>query len=394
MTVFKTFLKVLNKCKFSVILNTVILLIFAGVNMQASDTQMNFEATKPDILIVNQDTNIGITQNLTKYLEGNCEIIAVKDNEDAINDALFYRDVNYVIYIPQNYRQDVLKGENPEIQIKSTGDYQASYAEMLLARYVKVQNIYVKELVKQTDNKTLADEKVENEIIEKINQTISKQTEIEMTSKLDTTGLEKATFYYNFANYTLLAGAILVICLILFSFHEEKIRKRTIVSSMKYQKHNRILLLSNGLFALVLWLFYVLISFFVVGNVMFSTQGLIYIVNSFVFTLCALTIAVLVGNIVNNKNAMSGIVNVIALGSSFLCGAFVPVEWLPDTVLKIAHCLPSYWYIQSNEIVKTMEELNLETLKPIMINMGVVLLFSIGFVIVTNLIARKKRKIA
>lgn len=394
MTVFKTFLKVLNKCKFSVILNTVILLIFAGVNMTTSDTQMNFEATKPDILIVNQDVSIGITQNLTKYLEKNCEIIAVKDNEDAINDALFYRDVNYVIYIPQNYRQDVLKGENPEIQIKSTGDYQASYAEMLLARYVKVQNIYVEEFTKQTDNKTLTEEKLENEIIEKINQTISKQTEIEMTSKLDTTGLEKATFYYNFANYTLLAGAILVICLILSSFHEEKIRKRTIVSSMKYQKHNRILLLSNGLFALALWLFYVFISFFVVGNVMFSIQGIIYIVNSFVFTLCALTIAVLVGNIVNNKNAMSGIVNVIALGSSFLCGAFVPVEWLPDTVLKIAHCLPSYWYIQSNEIVKTMEEFNLETLKPIMINMGVVLLFSIGFVIVTNLIARKKRKIA
>ena len=394
MTVFKTFLKVLNKCKFSVILNTVILLIFAGVNMTTSDTQMNFEATKPDILIVNQDTNIGITQNLMKYLEENCEIIAVKDNEDAINDALFYRDVNYVIYIPQNYRQDVLKGENPEIQIKSTGDYQASYAEMLLARYVKVQNIYVEELAKQADDKTLAEEKLEKEIIEKINQTISKQTEIEMTSKLDTTGLEKATFYYNFANYTLLAGAILVICLILSSFHEEKIRKRTIVSSMKYQKHNRILLLSNGLFALVLWLFYVFISFFVVGNVMFSMQGIIYMINSFVFTLCALTIAVLVGNIVNNKNAMSGIVNVIALGSSFLCGAFVPVEWLPDTVLKIAHCLPSYWYIQSNELIKTMEEFNLETLKPIMINMGVVLLFSIGFVIVTNLIDKKKRKIA
>jgi len=163
---------------------------------------------------------------------------------------------------------------------------------------------------------------------------------------------------------------------------------------MKYQKHNRILLLSNGLFALVLWLFYVFISFFVVGNVMFSMQGIIYMINSFVFTLCALTIAFLVGSIINNKNAMNGIVNVIALGSSFLCGAFVPVEWLPDTVLKIAHILPSYWYIQSNELVKTMEEFNLETLKPIMINMGVVLLFAIGFIIVANLIERKKRKIA
>ena len=39
---------------------------------------------------------------------------------------------------------------------------------------------------------------------------------------------------------------------------------------------------------------------------MFSIQGLIYIINSFVFTLCALTIAFLVGSIINNKNAMNG----------------------------------------------------------------------------------------
>lgn len=397
MTVFKTFLKVLNKCKFSVILNTVILLVFAGANMTTSDNQISFEATKPKILIVNQDENVGVTKNLTKYLEDNCELVEIKDDEDARNDALFYRDVSYIIYIPENYRQEVLKGNAPEIEIKSTGDYSSSYAEMLLTRYIKVQNIYVAEATKKksyTDDIILTEEQLEEQIIERINETISNQTEVEMTSKLDTTGLSKATFYYNFANYTLLAGAILVICLVLSSFQEERIRKRTIVSSMKYQKHNRILLLGNGLFALVLWLFYVLISFFVVGNVMFSMQGLIYIINSLVFTICALTIAVLVGNIFNNKNAMNGIVNVIALGSSFLCGAFVPVEWLPDAVLKIAHCLPSYWYIQSNELVKTMEEFNMETLKPIMLNMGVVLLFSIGFVIVTNLIARKRRKIA
>lgn len=397
MTVFKTFLKVLNKCKFSVILNTVILLIFAGANMTTSDNQISFEATKPKILIVNQDENVGLTKNLIKYLEDNCELVEIKDDEDARNDALFYRDVSYIIYIPENYRQEVLKGNVPELEIKSTGDYSSSYAEMLLTRYIKVQNIYVEEMAKKksyTDDIILTEEQLEEQIVERINQTISNQTQVEMTSKLDTTGLSKATFYYNFANYTLLAGAILVICLVLSSFQEERIRKRTIVSSMKYQKHNRILLLGNGLFALVLWLFYVLISFFVVGNVMFSMQGLIYIINSLVFTICALTIAVLVGNIFNNKNAMNGIVNVIALGSSFLCGAFVPVEWLPDAVLEIAHCLPSYWYIQSNELVKTMEEFNMETLKPIMINMGVVLLFSMGFVIVTNLIARKKRKIS
>ena len=80
-------------------------------------------------------------------------------------------------------------------------------------------------------------------------------------------------------------------------------------------------------------------------------------------------------------------------GSSFLCGAFVPVKWLPDTILKIAHILPSYWYIQNNEAVKTLEVINLETLKPILINMGVVMLFALFFVIVTNMITKKKRKL-
>lgn len=381
MTVFKTFLKVLNKNKFVVILYTAILLVFGASNMTTSDNQTNFVESKPDILIINNDEDIGITSNLTEYMKSNCNIVDVKDTEDAINDALFYRDVNYIIYIPENYRQNVLNGENPEIEIKSTGDYQSSYAEMLLTRYIKVQNIYVKEI------------KNEEELISKINDNLSKQTEIEITSKLDTDGLSNATFYYNFASYSILAGAIYIICLILSSFNEEKIRKRTIISSMNYKKHNRILLLSNGLFAIVLWLFYILISFILVGDIMFSIQGIIYIINSFVFTLCALTIAFLIANLVNNKNAINGIVNVIALGSSFLCGAFVPVEWLPDSVLKVAHILPSYWYIQTNELMKTIETFNMETLKPVFINIGIMVLFSIFFIIVTNIVSKRKRKI-
>ena len=154
------------------------------------------------------------------------------------------------------------------------------------------------------------------------------------------------------------------------------------------------LLLSNGLFALILWIFYVLLSFILVGNVMFTEHGLIYIINSFIFTICALTIAFLIGNLSINKNAINGIINVVALGSSFLCGAFVPMEWLPDFVIKIAHILPSYYYISSNEMITDLEVINIETMKPILINMGAILIFMIAFIIITNIISRKKRKIA
>ena len=194
-------------------------------------------------------------------------------------------------------------------------------------------------------------------------------------------------------NYSFLAGLVYVICLILSSFNEQRIKKRTIISSMKTSEHNRKLLLSNGLFAIILWMFYVILGFILIGDIMFSLHGLIYIINSFIFMLCSLTIAFLIANLVNNKNAINGIVNVVALGTSFLCGAFVPMEWLPNSVLNIAHILPSYWYIKTNEILKELEVFNFETLKPIIINMGIVLLFSILFIVITNIISKKKRTI-
>lgn len=381
MTVFKTFLKILNKNKFIIILYTMFLIFFGGFNMQTSENNTNFVASKPDIMIVNYDEEKGITKDLIKYIEENSNVVDLKNNEDAINDALFYRDVNYVIYIPKNYNKDFMDGKNPEIEIKSTGDYQSSFAEMLLSRYIKVANIYQKSI----NN--------EEELISKINETLSKKSEVEITSKLDTNILSKATFYYNFANYSIMACLIYVICLILASFKNIKIQKRTIISSTNYKTLNRQLLLSNSLFSIILWMIYVVLSFILVGDIMFSIHGIIYLINSFIFTICATTIALFIGNIVSNKNAISGIVNVIALGSSFLCGAFVPMEWLPDGVIKIAHILPSYYYISSNEILKTLEIINFDTIKPILLNIIIILSFSIVFIILTNIVSKRKQKI-
>lgn len=380
MTVFKTFLKVLKACKVPIIIYTVILIFFGAFNMQSSDNSTNFVASKPDIYIVNNDQEIGITKGLIDYLKENTNIIELKDNEDAINDALFYRDVNCIIYIPRNFRIDFLNNKNPSVDVKSTGDYQASLAQMLLERYLNTANIY---------NNSLDDEDV---IVLKVKETLTAKTEIELTSKLDTDNLARVAFYYNFLSYSLLAGCIYVICLVLSSFKNKNISRRTIISSMNYKEYNRKLLLSNSLFAIVLWMLYVILSFILLGNIMFTTHGLIYIINSFIFTLCALAVAFLIGNLVNNKDTINGIVNVVVIGSSFLCGVFVPMEWLPDSVLTIAHVLPTYWFVKSNELLKTIEVFNFETLKPILINMLFIVGFIITFIIINNIIVSKKRK--
>ena len=382
MTVFSTVLKIVNHYKFSIIIYTVILVAFAGFNFKNNDNSISYVATKPDIYIVNNDEEIGITKDLIQYLSDYTNIVSLDNREAAINDALFYRDVNYIIDIPVNFRDDFLNGKDPDIKVKSTGDYNAVLAENLLNNYIKTASIYRNYMISEED------------LINKIHDTINISTDIDITSKLDTNTLSQVTFYFNFLNYSILAGCVYVICLILSSFKEKNVSKRMIISSTSYQKLNRKLLISIGIVGFLLWLFYIILAYILIGDVILSSHGILYIINSFIFMITSLTLGFLIGNLVNSKTAINGIINVVALGSSFLCGAFVPMEWLPDFVLKIAHVLPSYWYIKTNEVIKTLEVVDIDTCLPILKNMFVVILFAVIFISTINIVSKKKQKIA
>ena len=69
MTVFKTFLKVLNRYKGMVILYTVMLIVFGGLNMKSNNQTTDFIATKPSVLIINNDENVGLTKGLIDYMK-------------------------------------------------------------------------------------------------------------------------------------------------------------------------------------------------------------------------------------------------------------------------------------------------------------------------------------
>ncbi len=380
MIVFKTTCQIVKKYKITILLYTILLVLFTAMNFQTNESTATFEVVKPDVLIINNDKNIGVTKNLITYINQKCNVKEIENDEEKISDALFYRDVSYIIYIPNNYREDFLNGKNPKIDIKKTGDYESSLAEMLLNKYLDIASIY--------QSKVNDEEK----LIDMINETLIQKTNTEITSSLDTNSLAKATFYFNFLNYSILAGCVYTLCLILSSFKKKSINKRTVISSMNYKVFNNKLLLSTFLVAIVMWIFYILLSFILVGKVMFTMNGLLYIANSFIFTICALSISLLIGNLVNDKNAINGIINVVALGSSFICGAFVSMELLPESLLKFAHILPSYWYIKTNEMIGSLEEYSLISIKPLLINMGVLVLFIILFIIIINLVTKKKMK--
>lgn len=380
MIVFNTFWKVIKKYKATVILYTAMLVIFGLTNMQANNKAMTFTNTKPDILIVNNDKDGVLTKNLVDYLNKNTNIVKIKDSEEARDDALFYRDVSYIIYIPTSYSKNVLNGINNTLDIKSTNDYNASLAEMILKKYIEVENVYASIY------------RDESKIINAINKNLETNSNVEITSKLNTTTMEKTARFYNFASYCIMAVTIYIVCLVLSSFHNEMINKRIVVSSMNYKKHNRLILGASFAYALIVWILYIVLGIILLGDVMFTIRGLIYVLNTLIFTFVALTLALLISTITNNKNAISGIVNVVALAQAFLCGAFIPTQWLPNSVLTIAHVLPAYWYINTNDILKELETISSTTLKPVIINSIILILFSLIFIVLNNIISKKKRQ--
>lgn len=379
MTVFNTFWKVINKYKGTIILFTVMLVTFGGINTTSNNSTVDFTNSKPDIIIVNNSGNNDLTKNLISYLEKNTNVKDVKNTEEARNDALFYREVNYIIYIPKDYQKDVLSGKTPEIDIKTVGDYTSSLAEMLLTRYLKIQSIYAKNI------------STEQELITVINKNLSKTSEVTITSKVDTTKTSRVSRYFNFASYSAMFIIIFVICMVLSSFHTKTIKKRTIISSMNYKTHNKYLLRASFIYSIIVWLLFMLLGTILFSNTILSLRGLVYALNLFIFIFTSLTLALLLSTLIDNKDAVNGIVNVISLGSAFLCGAFIPTEWLPETVIKISRIFPTYWYVNSNDLLASLQTINMTSLNQVIINMIVMLVFALIFIIINNLVSKKKQ---
>lgn len=379
MIVFKTILKILNKLKGLIILYTIMLISVTLVN-QTSDNVDSFEEVKPSVIIVNNDkSKNGVTNHFIKYLENHMEVKDIDTgNEEKIDDALFYRDVSLVVYIPDGFGDDLLDNKDVSVEYKISGDKGSSYGKMLVQNYFDSFNIY--------NNYYDGDE-----LFDRLDNALNLDVNVEVKNKLDTNSLSRMARFFNFLNYAILAGCVYSISMILASLKSENVRKRTIVSSYDYKKYNRIVLEACSIVIIGMWLLYMILALIIFKDLFISMNGLWYVINSFVFSLCSLCIGFLIGNITQNKGAISGIVNVISLGSSFLCGCFVPFEFMPDYVIKIAHIFPTYYFVINNEALKVMDNFSLSSVSPLIFNMGIVLIFGVCFVIITNYVSKKKQ---
>ena len=377
MTIFKTYWKIVKKNIGIIILYTVMLLVFGTMNLKANKNSFEFISSKPDIIIVNNSSGI-ITDNLISYLKTNANVKNITDEND-IDDAVFFRDANYVIYIPKEFENKIENGKEFNIDIKTNNSYDSYIASELLNKYLDVFSKYMN----LYNDKILA--------IQKLDNTLNKKADVVIESKTNLNS--KTSLFYNFSSYSIMAIVIYIICLVLSSFNDEKISKRTNVSGMNYKTFNNYLYISSFTFTFIIFIVYLILSFLILKSSILNINGILYSLNMFIFFIVSFTMAILISNLVKSKGAISGVVNVISLGSAFLCGAFIPVKYMPSFALKIAHIFPTFYFIDNNEYIASFQNFDKASYEFVLKNFIIMIIFIIFFLILNTLVTRFKRKV-
>lgn len=117
MQVYKLSMKIL---KHNRIVFALYLVIFVGLSLlftnSASDNDVsNFTETKISIGVVLED-DTALTQGLLDYLEKIGSVTLYSDQNDELQDAFFFRQVQYVLKIPKGYTQDFLNKEARDLE--------------------------------------------------------------------------------------------------------------------------------------------------------------------------------------------------------------------------------------------------------------------------------------
>lgn len=381
MIVFKNYFKFMRKHIPIIIMYTA---IFLGITMIATvetKTGNIFTATKIDVAIINRDKESALIDGFVNYIDKNANIKKLVDDEETLKDALFFYEVEYIIIIPSNFTEDFLSGKNPKIDtLNKPYSYETIYVESLLNRYLNIASIYV-----------LSDFS-EEKIASYIEIDLGKSADVLFNTNEVRNNFTKMNVFYNFFNYSFIMLSILSVSVIIKNFKKKNIKKRIEISSYKQSKFSKELFLGNICLILLIWLLYVTLSIILYPSLMLTMNGLLTVINSFVFSITILALAFLVGNNVTGSEAITGIANIVGLGTSFICGAFVPQAILGKSVLSLAKFFPSYWFIKNNDLITNMTEFNNHNINPLITNSLVVLLFGILLFIINSVISNYKIK--
>lgn len=346
MQVFKTFFKILNKNKTTMIVYMAIYLALTLVltmNGQKNDTS-DFSKIQLEIGVENKDEG-ALGEALVSYLEKENDIKEIPEDREELLDAMYYRYIQYVLIIPEDFTEKFISGEREEA-LEGTavpGNNTAYLAEMEIDEFLQSLGMY------------LDGGYAPEEAVEKTFASMENESKVEFLDDGDAVVKPAAAYFFDYLPYIFLCIMMVSLSSVLMIFNERDLDARNRCSSMSFFARNLqmmlgsigIMLLEYGIFMLTAWILY--------PDYMTGMRGILSMGNALVFMLVCLSIAFFAGRLAKDDGQLNMVANIVGLSFSFLGGVFVPLNLMNQGMQKIAKFVPSYWYVSSNNVIWKME---------------------------------------
>jgi len=385
MQVFKVYFKVIYKNMIQIAIYLMVFLFFLIVlaNTYNSPENTNYAEIKVNMAFINYDKDSKIVEGLKDYISSKANIVSIEDDVQKLQDALFFREVEYIVKVPEGFTGSLLNEGSIVLDKTSLPESTSGiYMDSIINKYLNTVKTYAS---------TLSDLSHE-ELTRSVHNDMDQNAEVVLNSySKEASESEKCSYYFNYLAYSLLSILILGISAVMIVFNQTDLKKRNLCSPVKLRTMYFQIIMGSLIFTLVIWFILVLASFIMYGSYMFTTKGILFIINSLIFAVVSLSIGYLTGNAIKNKNVMSAVTNVVVLGTSFISGVFVPQALLGDTVKAIASFTPNYWYVKSNNTIAGMVNVNMENLSPIFVNMLIMMGFAAVMLVMTMFVVRRNR---
>lgn len=364
MSVFRNYFRIIKGHMIPIIVYSsifIILLVFSARGEKATD----YASVKVDIY-VEDEADSELSRALYAYLDKTMTIVPM--DKDMVEDNLFYEIITCALQIPADF------DSSREVV------YKAAPKSMYGMEVKQKVNLYLNQIdTYQKGGFSLQD------AIRFTDRDLDKKIQVALCNPAALETADGSNFYFNFLNYMIMAQIILIVSTITAVYSKETLDKRNEVSPLPRNRRNLQLIAGHITTGLLVWATYILLFVALWPQLVGARHVHLMMLNSFVFTICIVTMAVFLSMLIDNDNARTGVMNVLALGSSFLAGAFIPQELLGKSALTLARVLPSYYYVRNNNLISEQAEW-----ARILPNIGVLLLFSLAFVLVSLIIRKKK----
>lgn len=392
MQVFNAYFKIIKKnlpqISIYIVVFMTLAIILTLTNTQ--EKQIGFSDSKINIAFLNNDKAPegslanALNEGLRNYLSQSANIIPMDDDREKLQDALFFRKIEYIVRVPSGFSSAFIKkqtGARIE-KISVPGSTASIYTDLQINKYLNTARLYINS-IKDINSIQLA---------EYINKSLNVKVHVAVkTYGAKTERTDITVYYFNYIAYIMLSVLILGVSTCMIVFNETDIRRRNLCAPLSLKSRNLQMIAANLVFAIVCWLLTVILSLALYRGKMLTINALYLYINSFLFTLTCLSISYLAGSALKNKNAQSAVSNVITMVMCFTGGVFVPQVFLGDTVLIIARFTPVYWYVKANTDIVSIYRFTPGNVMPVIYSMLLQLGFSAAILAIALVITKQKR---